>query len=99
MGKRKNEKEKQQKINEFIILRDKRTELFPDYVEYENSVETIEGPAFYVEYQALNDVSSNQENVISKYAEQLLDSNLSHINIRSSCYNSGLFICLLFIII
>lgn len=89
------QKEKQQKINEFIILRDKRTELFPDYVEYENSVETIEGPAFYVEYQALNDVSSNQENVISKYAEQLLDSNLSHINIRSSCYNSGLFICLL----
>ncbi|MED3551863.1 hypothetical protein [Cytobacillus praedii] len=88
-------KEKQQKINEFITLRDKRTELFPDYVEYENSVETIEGPAYYVEYQALKDVSSNKENVISKYAEQLLDNNLSHINIRSSCYNSGLFICLL----
>ena len=88
-------KEKQQKINEFITLRDKRAELFPDYVEYENSVETIEGPAFYVEYQALKDVSSNKENVISKYAEQLLDNNLSHINIRSSCYNSGLFICLL----
>lgn len=88
-------KEKQQKINEFITLRDKRTELFPDYVEYENSVETIEGPAFYVEYQALKDVSSNKEDLISEYAEQLLDNNLSHINIRSSCYNSGLFICLL----
>ena len=88
-------KEKLQKLNEFLTLRDKRTELFPDYVEYENSVETIEGPAFYVEYQALKDVSSNIEDVISKYAEQLLDNNLSHINIRSSCYNSGLFICLL----
>lgn len=88
-------KKKQQKINEFITLRDKRTELFPEYLEYENSVETIEGPAFYVEYQALKDVSSNKENVISKYAKQLIDNNLSHINIRSSCYNSGLFICLL----
>ncbi|MBK3497336.1 hypothetical protein JFL43_21430 [Viridibacillus sp. YIM B01967] len=87
--------EKQQKINEFITLRDKRIELFPNYVEYENSVETIEGPAFYVEYQALTDISSNKKGVISKYAEQLLDNNLSHINIRSSCYNSGLFICLL----
>lgn len=90
-----NLKEKQQKINEFITLRDKRTVLFPDYVGYENAIETIEGPAFYVEYKALNDVSSNQENAINKYVEQLLDSNLSHINIRSSCYNSGLFICLL----
>lgn len=88
-------KEKLQKLNEFITLRDKRTELFPDYVEYENSVETIEGPAFYVEYQALKDVSSHKEDVISKYAEQLLDNNLSHTNIRSSSYNSGLFICLL----
>ncbi|MCH7321428.1 hypothetical protein LZ480_05930 [Solibacillus sp. MA9] len=87
--------EKHQKINEFITLRVKRMELFPDYVECENSVETIEGTAFYVEYQALKDVSSIKENVISKYAEQLLDNNLLQINIRSSCYNSGLFICLL----
>lgn len=88
-------KEKQQKINEFITIRDKRTELFPDYVEYENSVESIEGPAFYVEYQALKYVSSNKQDVIRKYTEQLLDNSLSHINIRSSCYNSGLFICLI----
>ncbi|WP_274309877.1 hypothetical protein [Solibacillus daqui] len=87
--------EKKQKINEFITLRDKRMELFSDYVEYENSVETIEGTAFYVEYQALADISSVEEDVISKYAEQLLDNKLLQINIRSSCYNSGLFICLL----
>ncbi|MEC1179576.1 hypothetical protein P9B03_13840 [Metasolibacillus meyeri] len=87
--------ERRKKINEFITYREKRLELFSDYVEYENLIETIEGPAFYVEYQALKDISCSKENVINKYAEQLLDNNLSHINIRGSCYNSGLCICLL----
>ncbi|WP_339215820.1 hypothetical protein [Solibacillus sp. FSL W8-0372] len=87
--------ERQKKINEFITVRDKRTELFPDYVEYENSVETIEGPAFYVEYQALTDKSYHKKVIINQYAEQLLDNNRSHIHIRSSCYYSGLFLCLL----
>lgn len=87
--------EKQKKINEFITLRDMRTELFPDYVEYENSVETIEGPALYVEYQALTDISYINEEIIKHFSEQLLDNNISNLNIRISCYNSGLFLCLL----
>ncbi|MEO4054739.1 hypothetical protein [Solibacillus sp. CAU 1738] len=87
--------EKCLKINEFITFREKRMELFLEYVEYENLIETIEGPAFYVEYQALKDVSLSKENLINKYIEQLLDNNSSQTNIRSSCYNSGLFICLL----
>ncbi|MGN7477312.1 hypothetical protein ACTHOQ_05610 [Solibacillus silvestris] len=82
-------------ISEFIALREKRMELFQHYVEYENLIETIEGPAYFVEYRALMDVSMNSENIIKDYADLLADHESSNINIRKSCYSSGLFLCLL----
>ncbi|WP_422124641.1 hypothetical protein DHX103_07425 [Planococcus sp. X10-3] len=84
----------QQLINEFITLREKRTRLYAPCVNYENRIETIEGPAFYVEYQALRDIS-NSENALQRYASMLLDAEDSHVHIRKSCYSSGLFLCLL----
>ncbi|MEK4626809.1 hypothetical protein MKZ17_00895 [Solibacillus sp. FSL R7-0682] len=84
-----------QYINEFIEIREKRRRLFPEYVEYENLIETVEGPAFYVEYQALKDVQKNKQNSLDQYVSMLLDSEASQLNIRRSCYSSGLFICLL----
>ncbi|WP_033543146.1 hypothetical protein [Planococcus sp. CAU13] len=83
-----------QLINEVISLRDERIRLFPAVVDYENRVETIEGPAFYVEYQALRDIS-NSETALERYAHMLLDAEDSHLHIRKSCYSSGLFLCLL----
>lgn len=81
-------------INEFITLRNERIRLFPAIVDYENRVETIEGPAFFVEYQALRDIG-NSETALERYASMLIDAEDSHIYIRKSCYSSGLFLCLL----
>lgn len=84
----------QELINRFITLRDERIRLFPAVVDYENRVESIEGPAFYVEYQALQDIG-NPETALDRYAAMLLDAEDSHLHIRKSCYSSGLFLCLL----
>ncbi|WP_203333387.1 hypothetical protein [Planococcus beigongshangi] len=83
-----------QLINGFITLRDERIRLYPDIVDYENRVETIEGPAFFVEYQALQDVS-HSKTARQAYADMLLDAEDSHLHIRKSCSSSGLFLCLL----
>lgn len=82
-------------INQFISLREKRAESFAKFVEYENLIETIEGPAHYVEFLALQDISQNHENILDSFSTLLLDREKAQINIRRSCYGSGLFICLL----
>ncbi|WP_440897016.1 hypothetical protein ACS127_03170 [Amphibacillus sp. Q70] len=82
-------------INQFISLRERRAELFEEFVEYENLTETIEGPAHYVELQALQDIRQNQVGILDSFSTLLLDRANSQINIRRSCYGSGLFICLL----
>lgn len=84
----------QELINRFITLRDERIRLFPSVVDYENRVESIEGPAFYVEYQSLRDIG-DPETALVRYAAMLLDAEDSHLHIRKSCYSSGHFLCLL----
>lgn len=81
-------------LDEFIALRDERLRLFPAVVEYENRVETIEGPAFFVEYQALREIDDS-ETALQRYSNLLLNAEDSHVHIRKSCYGSGLFLCLL----
>ncbi|AZU60991.1 hypothetical protein [Neobacillus mesonae] len=83
-------------INVFVSLREKRADRIDEYLLYENLVETIEGPAWYVELKALAEKSSLSCNLIlEKYAQGLIDKYESSLHIRRSCYSSGLFICLL----
>lgn len=83
-------------INNFVALREKRANQMKDYQLYENLIETIEGPAWYVELKAYYKKSLQPyEKVLEKYGKSLLDHFQSSSNIRASCYSSGLFICLL----
>lgn len=83
-------------INHFISLREKRAMIIHDYLSYESFVETIEGPAFYVELKSFTDKSSQAYDVVlKKYGQDLIDHTESISHIRRSCYSSGLFICLL----
>ncbi|MFD1412349.1 peptide ABC transporter permease [Oceanobacillus jeddahense] len=88
--------EKRIKLNNFISLREKRRMLIGEFMEYENSIETVEGPAFYVESHAYSHISSNKEDIIvKKYGKHLIDGSESTFHLRKSNYSSGLFICLL----
>lgn len=83
-------------LNEFIFIRDQRKENIGAYAQYEFLIESIEGPAWYVEGKALQKASNLPfDEVMKQYSSLLLDKKDSNLNIRRSCYGSGMFLCLL----
>ncbi|NHM33731.1 hypothetical protein [Neobacillus terrae] len=87
---------KTQYLNDFIALREKRAEGMKEHLTYENLIETVEGPAWYVELKAYSEKSPLANDLIFKnYGKHLIDKFDSTSNIRRSCYSSGLFMCLL----
>ncbi|RHW43352.1 hypothetical protein D1B31_01400 [Neobacillus notoginsengisoli] len=87
---------KKQFLKEFIVLREKRATKCKEYTTYENLIETVEGPAWYVELKAYSEKSPLDNKIVSeKYGEHLLEKVESNLNIRRSCYSSGLCMCLL----
>lgn len=83
-------------LNTFIALREKRAAKLNQYLLYENLIETIEGPAWYVELKAyLEKSTTDYTSVLEKYGLHLMDKYESTSDIRRSCYSSGLFMCLL----
>ncbi|WP_374149064.1 hypothetical protein [Priestia megaterium] len=87
---------KKQYLNEFISLREKRAEGIKEHLTYENLIESVEGPAWYVEIKAFSEKSSLANDlVLERYGKNLINAVESTSNIRRSCYSSGLFMCLL----
>ncbi|MFE4810085.1 hypothetical protein ACFQ9Y_02790 [Peribacillus simplex] len=87
---------KKQYLNAFIALREKRAAKIEEYLTYEKMIETIEGPAWYVELRAYSEKGPlDYHSVLKKYAQQLINKYESTSSIRRSCYSSGLFMCLL----
>ncbi|WP_449621087.1 hypothetical protein [Robertmurraya sp. Marseille-Q9965] len=88
--------EKETLIKTFIALRKRRESQIKEHVLYENLIETIEGPAWYVEYKALSQISSEpKDSILNKFVPMLTDELASALHTRRSCYGSGLFICLI----
>ncbi|WP_260320499.1 hypothetical protein [Peribacillus simplex] len=87
---------KKQYLDAFIALREKRAASIEEYLTYEKLIETIEGPAWYVELRAYSEKSPlDYHSVLKKYAQQLINKYESTSSIRRSCYSSSLFMCLL----
>lgn len=82
----------EQHCKNFIELRLTRMNDMEDYVRYENLVETIEGPAWYVESKALRYWNSGETTLFSL---PLTNAKVATREIRRSCYHSGMAICLL----
>lgn len=88
--------ERNHAMNRFIALREAREDLLGDYVRNEYWIETLEGPAWYVELNAYAEKSTlPNDEILEKYSSYLIDDIESSAHIRRSCYGSGLFICLL----
>jgi hypothetical protein len=87
---------KKEYITQFIALREKRMTLMNEYSLYETAIESMEGPALYVEMKAYDEKSPlSYEEVLHTYSLPLLHQRDSAMHIRRSCYHSGLFLCLL----
>lgn len=83
-------------LYDFIALRKVRITLFPQETIYEAAIETIEGPAYYIENKAFQDIAADKyEQYIEKSLYILTDAFESHLHIRKSCYSTGLAMCLL----
>ncbi|AFQ12037.1 TPA: peptide ABC transporter permease [Bacillus pacificus] len=93
----KSQEEKINYIKQFIKLREQRTSVMgEDFITYEHMIESIEGPAWYVEMNAYNAVCKNDESdTLRKYSGLILDAYEANCNIRKSCYSSGMLLCLL----
>jgi len=89
-------KSKEKHIGRFIAAREKRKALLGDLINYELGLESMEGTATYVEYQACIDKTNlPKEFVISRYAENLAGYPENFNSFRHSCYSPGMFICLI----
>ncbi|WP_242252612.1 peptide ABC transporter permease [Bacillus cereus group sp. BfR-BA-01379] len=84
-------------IKQFIELREQRARFIKEeFITYECMVESIEGPAWYVEMNAYNAVCEKDESeTLRKYSGFILDAYEANYNIRKSCYSSGMLLCLL----
>ncbi|MDA1677912.1 peptide ABC transporter permease [Bacillus cereus group sp. TH152-1LC] len=84
-------------IKQFIELREQRARFIKEeFITYECMVESIEGPAWYVEMNAYNAVCEKDESeTLRKYSGFILDAYEANYNIRKNCYSSGMLLCLL----
>lgn len=83
-------------LQNFVALREKRKSLIGEYIQYETHLETVEGPAFYIELKTYSEKSSHPyEKVLEKYSGYLLNKEDASIHLRKSCCGSGLFLSLL----
>ncbi|MFA9556853.1 peptide ABC transporter permease [Evansella sp. AB-rgal1] len=90
------QEDKRQNLQQFVLLREARAELIGEHFSYETAIETIEGPAWYVEMKAYFHKSrQSYKDVLESYSSPLLDRWDSTSNIRKSCYSSGLLLCIL----
>lgn len=91
-----NQHKKKQYINNFIAYREKRDTVLTKHLCYEKLIETVEGPAWYVELAAYSENSNiPYSSVLKKYGKHLIDKFESTFDLRKSCYSSGMYMCLL----
>lgn len=83
-------------LSEFFKFRSRRKELLGSYFTYETRVETIEGPAYYVELKAYaEDSTQSLRSILNLFGQELINSKAATLQLRKSCYYSGLWMCLL----
>ncbi|KIL49448.1 hypothetical protein [Jeotgalibacillus soli] len=87
---------KRELLQTFLSYREQRKGLLDDVIEYEFFVETFEGPAWFAEVKAYQQVSSSPLlEVLKPYREAFFDYSGLNLHHRRSCYSSGLFLCLI----
>ncbi len=88
--------EKLDNMKKFVELRESRRKFIDQYLDFELFVETVEGPAFYVEFQAcLHNSNHSYEELLETFSKGLIENKESSQFLRRSCYRSGFVICCL----
>ncbi|MDG5472640.1 hypothetical protein P6709_12860 [Jeotgalibacillus sp. ET6] len=92
----KDPEKKMKSLQTFCFFRNKREAILKGDIDYEYRLESVEGPACYVKFQAIKTLEENlSDSCLQFYRQSLLDSQETNLHLRKSCYVSGLFLCLL----
>ncbi|OIK14769.1 hypothetical protein [Bacillus sp. MUM 13] len=87
---------KEKKIFEFISFRNRRIKLIQEFAAYEFSLETVKGPALYVQFKAHKRCSRNAERpLLNQYTSILFEQGQSLFHLKKSCACSGMLMCFL----
>lgn len=81
-------------LNLFFSARRKREQLIGNHLEYEKAIESVEGTAVFVEYEALKQLTGDDGLSLTEYIEGYIEINESSLEIRRSTYHQGLLLCL-----
>lgn len=91
-----NKEKKLDLVNEYFTFRRERDNLIGEFIEYEKSLESLEGTAFYVEFKALNQLNFNNENLIIKdFFKGFNEINEENLKIRPSTLGQGAILSLI----
>lgn len=82
------------RLAQFFQIRAQRQQHLGEHLDYEKAVESVEGTAVYVEFQALQKLTKG-ETSLEKFIEGYLTLSRDQLKIRLSSYNQGLLLSLI----
>ncbi|MBN2790857.1 MAG: hypothetical protein JXR69_11750 [Candidatus Delongbacteria bacterium] len=90
-----NKTQKLELLKEFFNVRAEREKILSEFIEYEKAIETFEGNAVFVEFQALKQMSQDKDSMLVEFLNGFTDISPSNLAIRRSSYFQGMVLCMI----
>jgi hypothetical protein len=92
-----NKHKKNELLIRYFSIRNKREKLYGNVIDYEKGIESFEGTAVFVEFQALCRLNTNKNrfDLLRDYLKGFTEINISNLAIRRSSYNQGMVLCMI----
>ena len=84
-------------VSKYFGIRNKREKLIGNAINYEKGIESFEGTAVFVEFQALNQLTPEKGRLelLKEYLGSFKEVNIDNLAIRQSSYNQGMVLCMI----
>ncbi len=89
-----NSTEKLDLLKEFFNVRAQREKVIGTFLGYEKAIETFEGAAVFVEFQALKQLCTDND-ILAEFLTGFTDVSIANLAIRRSSYFQGMILCMI----
>jgi len=92
-----NKHKKNELLIRYFSIRNKREKLIGNVIDYEKGIESLEGTAVFVEFQALKQLTPEKRclELLKEYLGSFSEINIDNLAIRRSSYNQGMVLCVI----
>jgi hypothetical protein len=92
-----NKHKKNELLIRYFSIRNKREKLNGNVIDYEKGIESLEGTAVFVEFQALKQLTPEKGRLelLKEYLGSFSEINIDNLAIRRSSYNQGMVLCVI----